>query len=619
MKLPVVNKFIRRKALLIVHSSLLIVFILSLFTLTLTFLPKSANAQLPDGCYYNFSPDTVAAGSSIKVDIAGVNKDGNTIQVGILDGATSISTKTGTIDPTSDFVIINVPIPSTATPKTTYIVLATNLTTGETCAIRAPSTSTNLTITADPVIKTEAVDCGNVRPKTDRGAFDKWLKTGICNNNLDSVYFGGSQVYTIADSIYGLLFARSRLHPETDNVTKGTGAITATGRLAAALYAKPPASGVQYLAQQIQKVNPVQPAYAQGIGFQTLTPFQVIWEGFRNITYVGFVIVFVIVGFMIMFRAHISPQAVATVQDSLPRIVIALVLVTFSYAIAGLMIDIMFLFLNVAINALPVSGAAQNVFTKSVFGVITGAWTDIFGMVADKVAGLIDQVVDIKGIDKILGFFGGGLAAIVVGIAMLFVMFKVFISLLMAYATIIILTIFAPFFFLLQALPGNNSAQTWFKQMAANVAVFPTVAIMFVLAGYIGGISDLGASTPAISETQGNITKFPLLAGDLDPTILGKLAGIGLLLMTPAAAQMVKDAIGAKGGPNVGAGVGAALASGAGVVGAGATQARRAAWEQGPVGEFRKMRQARAGEERQRQVELESVAAGRRSSSFYKK
>lgn len=429
-----------------------------------------------------------------------------------------------------------------------------------------------------------AAGCSTTAPTNEREFSDKIVKTLICNSDMGSEGFIKNQLLSTADGLQMMLMGVSSLHTELNPILANTGALAASGHMVAALYKQPPASGISYMAQEIQKLNPVQPTYAQsgGIGYDTLTPVQKVWENFRNIAYIGFVIVFVIIGFMIMFRAHISPQAVATVQDSLPRIVIALMLVTFSYAIAGFMIDIMFILLNVAITALPHTNANGNVvFTKSVFGVISSAWGDTFSTVFVSVKNVIDAVVS-SNLSWLFKFVGGALVAVVVGIAMLFIMFKVFLMLLMAYATIIILTIAAPFFFLLQALPGNNSASSWFKQMAANIAVFPTVAIMFILAGYLGGIGALGNDTPAISSSAGNVQKFPLLAGDIDQKDLGRLVGIGILLMTPAAAEMVKNAIGSKspGGGAAGKAAAGALAAGGAVMGAGPSSVGRYAGRQ---------------------------------------
>jgi hypothetical protein len=415
-------------------------------------------------------------------------------------------------------------------------------------------------------------------PLTDQEAVDKLNKCAIQKNVFDDKIFNVNQIAGTTDSIYNLLTGSSRLHPETNGVTAKSGALAASGNLIVALYSAPPASGVQYFAQTIQKLNPVKSAYAAdtsgGIGFGALQPVQRAWSVFRNISYVGFVIVFVIMGFMIMFRAHISPQAVATVQDSIPRIVVALILVTFSYAIAGLMIDIMFVFLNIIVNALTAAGLlsgttiGQDVFQKSVFGVISSNWKHIFTTVADSLANIIDQSISLGPIDKIFGFFGGTLGAIVVGIAVLFIMFRIFFMLLMAYVMIIVLTMVAPFFFLIQALPGRNGAGEWFKQMGSQIAVFPTVAIMFVFAGVLGG---LGGGNGAIDA--GNVGQFPLLVGGLDPAVIGKLIGIGILLMTPSAAELVRNALGVKGGPQGAfAPAGAALGAGAGVLGAGGKQ-----------------------------------------------
>ena len=433
-------------------------------------------------------------------------------------------------------------------------------------------------------------DRGSTPPATDPEAIDKINKCAIEKNIFDDKIFNLNQIAGTTDSLYSLLTGRSRLHPETDNITQKSGALASTGHLVAAIYSSPPISGVQYFAEEFRNLNPVQPVYAQEgtIGFDALKPVQQVWTVFRNISYIGFVLVFVIMGFMIMFRAHISPQAVATVQDSIPRIVIALILVTFSYALAGLMVDIMFLVLNIIINTLQTSGildSGQYVFHQNVFQVVTGSWVDTVKVVANSIANLIDDVVSLPfKLDKIIAVFGGGVAGIIVGIAMLFIMFRIFLMLLMAYVMIIVLTMFAPFFFLFQALPGRNGASEWFKQMASNVAIFPTVAIMFILAGVIGGVSKLGSTTGHSLIGQGQIGQFPLLAGNLSTEAIGGLIGIGFLLLTPSAAELVKNAIGAK-GPQLGGGIGASLAGGAAVVGGAARRGGGALWERGPIAE----------------------------------
>lgn len=439
-----------------------------------------------------------------------------------------------------------------------------------------------LTLLARPVYATSheppppvTAECETPENATAQQTIDALNKCAIKKNVFDDKVFNLNQIAGTIDSLNTHLLGYSLLHPETDEATAGRGALAATSNLIATLYSRPPASGVQYFAQQVQKFNPVQPAYAQGFGYGALTPVQELWEAFRNISYLGFVIIFVIMGFMIMFRAHISPQAVATVQDSLPRIVVALILVTFSYAIAGLMIDLMFLGLNVLLRALPSSlidfdTANKVAFEQSIFSVIVSSWDEIFVTTAEALHDLIGSLLGGGTLADIIKFVGGwalgGIAGLIVGIAALFIMFRVFLMLLMAYVMILIMTIAAPFYFLVQALPGNNGAKEWFKQIGANLAVFPTVALMIIFAGIVGGIEAFGGSGEgAFGGATSGALKFPLLVGGLDPNIIGKIIALGVLFMIPEAAKMIKEAIGAKGlGGGAGLGAGAAALGAAG-------------------------------------------------------
>jgi len=456
-----------------------------------------------------------------------------------------------------------------------------------------------LLIVARPVHAQAQSVCGQLGPTSTQVGVDTINKCAIEKDIFDDKLFNLNQMLGTIDSLNTMLSGESALHPETNQITKGQGALAAGGSLVASLYSSPPVSGVSYVAGEFRKFNPVQPAYAQeGIGFDALTPVQGIWRVFRNASYAGFVIVFVILGFMIMFRAKIAPQTVANIQDSIPRLVIALILVTFSYAIAGFMIDLMFLLLNIAINLLQASGllsdAGDVVFRKSVFGIGISIWDDVVATVSKTVDQALGIIVKIDVINWLITKIFGSLTGIIFGIAILYIIFRVFLMLLMAYVMIIILTMFAPFFFLIQALPGNNGARGWFQQMAANVAVFPAVALMFIFGGILGGLTPLGGSGDPIFSTQ-QIGQFPLFAGDLPVDVIGKLIGMGFLLMTPQAAELVKRAIGgagggggggAFGGAALGGAIGGALGAGAAPLGAGA----RAGWNIGypasPIGRY---------------------------------
>src|SRR5207248_2071356 len=78
-----------------------------------------------------------------------------------------------------------------------------------------------------------------------------------------------------------------------------------------------------------------------GYGYASLRPFLKLWKAFRNIIYLLFVIVFVVIGLGVMLRLKVDNKTVMTVQAAIPKIVVALILVTLSYAIVGFLIDMM--------------------------------------------------------------------------------------------------------------------------------------------------------------------------------------------------------------------------------------------------------------------------------------
>ena len=109
------------------------------------------------------------------------------------------------------------------------------------------------------------------------------------------------------------------------------------------------------------------PAYAAtGVGFNGLAPFGHL-ESIPQYR-VSFISNFMlVVGFMVMFRKK-DPKTVVTVQIP-SRVVVTLILITFSYAIVGLMIDLMYLVMVLA-TALLRQGFpnyAENIMVKLLF------------------------------------------------------------------------------------------------------------------------------------------------------------------------------------------------------------------------------------------------------------
>lgn len=118
-------------------------------------------------------------------------------------------------------------------------------------------------------------------------------------------------------------------------------------------FANPPASGVMWVYSGLQNAGFVPKTMAaEGIGFTAIKPFANLWKIFRDISYMLLVIILISIGFLIMFRAKLNPQTVMTVENALPKIVISLLLITFSFAIAGFLIDLMYVLITIIISIL---------------------------------------------------------------------------------------------------------------------------------------------------------------------------------------------------------------------------------------------------------------------------
>lgn len=118
-------------------------------------------------------------------------------------------------------------------------------------------------------------------------------------------------------------------------------------------YQYPPASGTYWARKTLQKAGFIPQSYAaEGIGFSSIKPLMNLWVIFRDVAYLLIVLILVSIGFMIMFRMKLNPQTVISVENALPKIVVALLLITFSFAIAGFLIDAMYLLVLLVINIL---------------------------------------------------------------------------------------------------------------------------------------------------------------------------------------------------------------------------------------------------------------------------
>ena len=352
---------------------------------------------------------------------------------------------------------------------------------------------------------------------------------------------------------------------------KEYGAIQSLGKTMASLYTIPPASAGEYFAD-LGKHLGITPAYAQatGTGFEGLRPFLSIWKSFRNLAYFFFVIIFVFIGFAMMFRMKINPQTVITIQNTIPRAVVALILVTFSYAIAGLLID---LIVNV-VSAIGVSVVNPKSAIDSILGGLNGLLSDnhyptvsldnpniltfatlFFGRgmeYAVTIAGQLNPVVLFLSslgtslspeVVRVINSFppfslGQGLLVLIFAIILLITFIRLFFMLLSAYARVLLSVLLGPLQIMIGVLPGQNTFGKWIKNLVANLAVFPAVIIMLALSATVYTAATDNGNTglwvpstlrPPASNTVGVNVEF-----------VGALVAFGIILLTPKVADAIK-------------------------------------------------------------------------------
>ncbi len=351
-----------------------------------------------------------------------------------------------------------------------------------------------------------------------------------------------------------------------------SGLIAQLGGVIGKAYSSPPVSFSEYLAsvrQNIEKKGVVQPAYAQetGYGFNSLLPILPIWKAFRNVAYFVFILVFVLYGFMIMFRMKINPQNVATFQTAIPKIVTTLLLITFAYAIAGFMIDIMFVIFNLILSVFQASGIIGDPNHLAIklgsgqAGILGSFLFSLFTSIAFVPPRLISVLVNAPTAvgfitDIILTATGLGLIIrIIIIIAIGYSYVKLIFKLFEAYITIIIQVIFSPLILLQDVLPGSQAFGNWVRNIAAHLSVFPVSMIMFLLSyifmvqplasiGFLG-IGEGLSGVQNLQQAGSTGLNLPLIGvgGGTDSSAILVVVGFFIILMASKYVDMVRDAL----------------------------------------------------------------------------
>ncbi len=302
---------------------------------------------------------------------------------------------------------------------------------------------------------------------------DAFNKKSPALENL-TVFNGSSIVAQLSVMTVGLPPKNSQGQTRTPQ-ERGGGLVGTMGNLSLAMTQQPGGTSTkEYIADLGHDLGVVpKEALAQGTGFSSLSPILIIWKTTRDAVYLFYVVIFMVVGFMILLRKKIDPRTVITIEAALPRLIIGLILVTFSYAIISFMVDlanlatrvIAFLFFKKILftDDASYTYALQNIFNANIFQ-LSRPIGDVYKIV-DQVGQILDPNKFDIGVEFVKGLIQGA-TLLVFGFAVLFITFKIFFSLLGPYVGIVLAVILSPFEILMTALPGSEATLTnWLKNI----------------------------------------------------------------------------------------------------------------------------------------------------------
>lgn len=238
-----------------------------------------------------------------------------------------------------------------------------------------------------------------------------------------------------------------------------------------------------------------------------------LWGTIRNLAYVFFVVVMIVVGFMIMFRSKIGGQTLVTLGNFLPGVITSLILITFSFAIAGLLIDIGAIITNLiagiygtdnvfGINSIGdmMKGLVTGTVSSAAIGSAAGG-AGVLGIgIITKLgvtAGLSLAGAPILATGAIgLGIIGILIALVIIGVVLVGAI-KVVITLYKAYFGILLGVVIAPIQIMIGSFPGKGySISNWFKSLLKNVLTFPMVFAIVNLPNYLANQTGISLSLP---------------------------------------------------------------------------------------------------------------------------
>jgi hypothetical protein len=214
---------------------------------------------------------------------------------------------------------------------------------------------------------------------------------------------------------------------------------------------------------------------------QTSTPeLYHAWQGMRDLTQILFILIFIVMIVGTVMQQDVVMFSSYTVKKILPRLVIAAILVQFSFLFCGIMVDVG--------NVL---GAGVDQLMKSIFNPNSGpaSFTNVLGNIGAITAG-----VGVTG-GAALIVLSSWTVALPILLSLLLSLLTVFLTLGARFLLIATLVVISPLAFLAWSLPSTDGFfKSWHKLFWNLILMYPIIVLVLSMAGYASQLMGSDAS-----------------------------------------------------------------------------------------------------------------------------
>jgi hypothetical protein len=265
-------------------------------------------------------------------------------------------------------------------------------------------------------------------------------------------------------------------------------------------YADPPANLAYFFSQEFKEVPFVGKALAQSdLQYKGFFIHEVYfaWAFIRNMAFALLALLMLFVGIMMINRTKVNPQTVVTIQYALPKIIISIVLVAFSYPIAATMTNFFF---GLSVSA-PIF-VSRTIALDSISNFDLSSFKSGIGSI-----NVVSVIIYALATSFFQASFGGVffIVWVICVVIILIQLLLLLIKWLMTYAKMVMEIVLSPIELALSALPGSEdrSGDTkvirWFKKFLAYGLSMLVLSAMPVLVMWIGLLVLVGAVTEAVT------------------------------------------------------------------------------------------------------------------------